>query len=346
MSISSLHRWVGLSLCAFVLLITATGTLLIWKPEYLWLSIADARQVVDRDNKSLALAIERIQASYGVGEVRFIQLHSEGLALHKVFLTSQRYAWHSQQGKQLQVWKGNERWENWLLDLHHRFLLGNRFGLNVVGFTGLLLLPLSIIGLTVWWPRRRLLKLGVRPVGSEHGAWMISHSNLGALSLLPVLLLAFTGTVLVYPSESRWLLVGGFSAPLPPIRTSQSSAVELNWPSVLDYVHRRYPDSTLRWLSPLTSDVKDLEPTVIKVGLQQADEWNSSGSTSIRFMESRLEIQNGLGQPWLKRGVDFTYPLHTGKLGMVYRVMLTLFGLMIMAVSILGFGSFVKRYRQ
>ncbi|MBL4672334.1 MAG: PepSY domain-containing protein, partial [Arenicella sp.] len=158
MSIKLFHRYIGLLLCLIMLSISITGVILVWKKEYLWLSVDGARQVADPN--MLAKAIENIEASYDDGEVTFIQLYSEDLSIHKVFLSDRRYAWHNQRGDKVQVWSGNQRWEDFFLDLHHRFLLGNKIGLNIAGFGGLLALPLLVLGFILWWPRRRLLSLG------------------------------------------------------------------------------------------------------------------------------------------------------------------------------------------
>jgi len=104
-----------------LLSISITGVILIWKKEYLWLSVDGARQTVDP--KLLPEAIDNIESSYASGEVAFIQLYSEDLSIHKVSLSERRYAWHNQRGDKVQVWSGNQRWEDFFLDLHHRFLM-------------------------------------------------------------------------------------------------------------------------------------------------------------------------------------------------------------------------------
>ena len=135
-----------------------------------------------------------------------MRLYSLGLAIHKVYLTDRRYAWFDQQGDFIQQWQANERIEDWLLDLHHRFLLGNTVGLNIAGASGILVILLCLVGGIIWWPRRRSYRLGLWPKSARREAWLISHGNLGASFALPFILLAFTGVLLVYPSESRSLL--------------------------------------------------------------------------------------------------------------------------------------------
>ena len=156
-----LHRYIGLAISAILLIISITGVLLLWKKEYLWLSIHDARETVATE--LLPSAINNIESQYDANEVVFIQFYSEDLALHKIFLTERRYAWHNQHGDFIQQWSANERLEDFLLDLHHRFLLGNTIGLNIAGIGGLLALLVIILGLVIWWRRRNRLLKGLLP---------------------------------------------------------------------------------------------------------------------------------------------------------------------------------------
>jgi uncharacterized iron-regulated membrane protein len=208
MKLGTVHRWLGLALCAGMLIISATGTLLLWKKEYLWLTIPQARESISEHSEVLAKAVETIVSSYAVDQVLSIQVHSQGLALHKVYLPKQHYAWHDQQGNKLQEWSGQQKPEGFLLDLHHRLLLGNKVGLNIVGFSGLLLLLLLSLGLILWWPRRKSLLHGLLPRSKSRSDWLRSHANIGAVTLLPLMPIIVSGIVLIYPIESRDLLLG------------------------------------------------------------------------------------------------------------------------------------------
>jgi len=338
MSFKFVHRNLGILLCVLLFSISISGILLVWKKEYLWLSVAQAREEVDLG--LIPQAIERIEGDYPYGDVRFIQLYSEDLTLHKVFLSNRRYAWHRQNGEQIEVWSGNERLEDWLLDLHHRFLLGNAIGLNIAGFSGLLLIPLMLIGLIVWWPRRRTLKLGLWPTQLQRGSLLRSHGNVGGVSVLPVLLIALTGVILVYPVESRFVLLNGISE--NKTRTQDKVTAQLDsrsWDNLIAETYRRYPGSRLRWVIPATAE----SPADV-VGLQQALALNRTGKTSLTFSPNgELTISDALAQPIKQRLFDFSYPLHVGKIGVWYRLLLTLFGLALAFLCGLGLLSFMQR---
>ena len=330
-----LHRYIGLLLCGFIFCISLTGSLLLIKKEYLWLSIPAARASIDQSD--LASAMENIYKQYQ-GVVRFVQLNSQDLSIHKVFLPERNYAFHDQNGEQLRIWQGNEAIEDWLLDLHHRFLLGNTIGLNMAGASGLLLLPLSVIGLLLWWPYRRFWKLKIS-FSNTLAMARNSHTNLGVFMVLPILLIAVTGVILVYPAESRWLLLNGFSnnAPVPIVIKKRISAN--SWQAQIDFALREFPGAQLRWLRPENEDNADRA-----IGLSQLGAWDPTGKTTLNFTDSQeVIIKDARHQRISARAVELSYPLHVGSIAFVYRLLLFIAGLALCALSFFGFRSFCLR---
>lgn len=323
-----------------MLVISITGTLLLWKKEFLWVDLIDARQTIDASK--LPSTIAAIESAYATDEVVFIQVYSEDLAIHKVFLSGRRYAWHNQQGEQLQVWSSNGRFEDWLLDLHHRFLLGNTVGLQIAGFGGLLLMPLLVLGLIIWWSRRRTLRLGLLPKSLARSEAMRSHGNLGAVFLIPIFLLALTGVILVYPSESRLVLLNGFGEDTPPVVQTESYDASLGYPDwqvAIARAYQRFPDAQIRSVTPASS--KNQSRTV---AFQQVAGWHRLGRSSMKYKnDGQLIIQDELLQPLPKRVFGFSYPLHTAKLGLLYKLGLSVVGLAFTLLCFLGLTSFLKR---
>jgi uncharacterized iron-regulated membrane protein len=334
------HRYIGLLLCLIMLTISLTGVILVWKKEYLWLSVDGAREVVD--TSIVANAIERIETSYARDEVIFIQLYSEDLSIHKVFLTDRRYAWHNQRGDRIQVWSGNQRWEDFFLDLHHRFLLGNTIGLNIAGFGGLLALPLLLLGVMLWWPRRKLLSLGIKPKSFSRSALMISHANIGAIFSLPIVVLIITGVILVYPTESRFVILESIGADSPAIveRLNYDASGGLpSWSTAIQMAAQEFPQSDIRSVQPSST-----QSTMKSVNVQQKDGWHRLGRSSLIFhANGDLVVKDELEQARATRVFDFSYPLHTAKLGLAYRLFVSLIGLGFAFLSLLGLVTYLKR---
>lgn len=343
MSIKFFHRYLGLALCLVLLSTSLTGIVLVWKKEFLWLTVEGARENVDTN--FLATAIDNIEDSYMKNEVIFIQLYSEDLSIHKVFLTGQHYAWHNQRGEKIHTWSGNERLEDFVLDLHRRFLMGNKIGLNIVGFAGLLTIPLAIIGLMIWWPRKRSLASGLFFRSFKRGVLIRNHGNIGGVFVLPILLMTITGVILEYPVESRKVLLESVSGKTEAVTENTSFDVNggmPSWENIIEIARQRFPESQIRSVQP-SSDGAAKKMIKRSISLQQKEGLHRLGRTSLKFfLSGELIIKDELKQPIAKRVFGFSYPLHTAKLGWFYRLIVTLVGLAFSLLCILGLVSYLK----
>ena len=158
----SIHAWGGVTLALLILIVSATGTLLVWKQEYLRLTIPEARVTFTPTPEALAHLAGAVEAQFNRDEVFLIEFATADLPLTKVTLSDNRYAYLDTQGRVVDQWVMNERWEEWLYDLHHRLLLGDR-GLIIVGCAAMAMIILLMAGLVAFWPMRRGFRQGVWP---------------------------------------------------------------------------------------------------------------------------------------------------------------------------------------
>jgi uncharacterized iron-regulated membrane protein len=173
----SLHAWGGALLALLLFTSSMTGTLLLWKQEYLKLTIPAARVEFDPVPETLASLIEKIEALLDPNEIVLIQLPTRDFALAKVTMLDTHYAYVDTQGNIVDEWFLNERWEEWLYDLHHCLLLGNT-GLATIGFVGATMLLLLIAGVSAFWPMRRGFRQGFRIRGLTRGHLLTAHRNI------------------------------------------------------------------------------------------------------------------------------------------------------------------------
>ena len=341
-AIKTMHRWLGLGLAIVVMLVAATGVLLVWKKEYLWLSIPSAREL-PAENINLDEVVSRILNHYEQHEVLFTRFYYDELSIHKVWLDKRRYAYHDQYGEQIQVWSNNERFEDWLLDLHHRLLAGNSVGLNIVGFSGLLMIPLVLLGFVLWWSWRRSFSFSLFPKTSRLGHLRKTHAETGVTILLPLLVIVVSGVILVYPSESRWLLRDAFQEhPYEPL-ISKIQAVEENseltdWAKALQRVKREFPEGKVKWMS-----LPSAESRGFAIGVQEAASWDRMGRSQIKFNGNEWLLVEQDRQGKAHQLIDFAYPLHTGKLPIWYRFFLSAVGMLLFWSCLIGIVVFFKR---
>ena len=86
--------------------------------------------------EALAQIAESVEAKFDTDDILQIQFATHDFALTKVVLADTRYAYLDTQGRIVDEWVRNERWEEWLYDLHHRLLLED-LGLTIIGLAGL-----------------------------------------------------------------------------------------------------------------------------------------------------------------------------------------------------------------
>jgi uncharacterized iron-regulated membrane protein len=346
--VRAVHGWVGALLTLYLFVISLSGTLLLWKQAYLWLAIPEARADFEPTPETLASIAADVEARFGDEDVLQIQFPTEALALTKVVMPEANYAYIASNGTIIDEWVLNERWEEWLYDLHHRFLLGDS-GLRLTGSAGLVLLVLVLLGVIAFWPLRRGFGQGLWPRSTARPFLLEAHRNIGILVALPFLLSLVTGIVLAFP--------GWVEEQLEPMRRTPaysdamvigldtvSGAGTGDWLPALRRAQASFPSGTIR-----TATVPNGFNTYRVIGIQQDADWHPLGTSQIYidapegYMDVRID---GTELPLAERTFNAAYPLHTGRLNLPYRLLMTASGLGLVLASIFGLLGFLGRFRN
>ena len=117
---------------------------------------------------------------------------------------------------------GTRTGPTWLGQVHqfHLRLLAGDTGKTIVSWAGVLMLLLSLSGIVLWWPVKRIT---INRVASGRRFWFDIHNAVGVCAFLFVFLLAVTGVVIGFDGWTTPLLyrasgsqpVRGPSAPTP-----------------------------------------------------------------------------------------------------------------------------------
>ena len=343
-----LHGWAGILFTLYLLVIALSGTLLLWKQTYLWLSVPEARVPFEPTPAALARIAADIEARFGEQGILQIQLPTESLALTKVVMPDAHYAYVAANGSLIDEWVLNERWEEWLYDLHHRLLLGDA-GLSLTGWAGLVLFSLVVLGLIAYWPLRRGFGRGLWPRNAARPWTLRAHRNIGILVALPFLLSIVTGILLAFP--------GWVDSQLEPMRRTQeySDAMLIgldavsgvgtgDWLPAFERAQESFPQGRIR----TTSVPNDFDAYRV-IGIQQVEDWHPLGLSKIYidapegYMDVRIDAQS---LPTLERAFNAAYPLHTGSLNLPFRLLLTLSGVGLVLASIFALMGFIGRFRR
>jgi len=343
--IRTLHAWGGLALALLLILSSVTGTLLVWKEDYVKLITPAARVAFDPSPVNLAPIAAAVEAQFDNHDILNIQFATTTFPLTKVTLNDTNYAYLDINGIVVDQWHMNERFEEWLYDLHHRLLLED-LGLTLLGLAAIALVILVLLGVIAFMPLRRLFSRGIVLRNLKRPALLISHRNLGIVIALPLLLSLVTGITLAFPFQVESLL-------LEELRSTQqySDAMVVgiddmagagagDWQQAFERTLAVFPGSTIR-----SSTVPGAFSLHRVIGVQQPGDWNRMGTSHVYidselgYMDLRIDSK---GFPAIERIYNSAYPLHTGKTGsLLYKLFLTLIGVGVALLSGMGFTSFV-----
>ncbi|MDD5579674.1 MAG: PepSY-associated TM helix domain-containing protein [Methylobacter sp.] len=205
----------------------------------------------------------------------------------------------------------------WLLDLHTQLQLA-RFGWNAVGILGLLLMISMGTGLYLWWP-------GIAGIGAalkiRHRAGMIRfafdlHRLIGLLSASVLLLLAFTGFLLSYPSIPESLTGSTGMEHGETGRNIPSTAIPNNHPvglELAEFIARGpFPRAELRRVTTPAGNAG-----IYRINLRQDSEINQRHPfTTVwvdRWSGHIKEVRNPARFSAGETIATWIWPLHTGE---------------------------------
>ena len=229
----------------------------------------------------------------------------------------------------------------WLLDLHTQFRL-DRFGWNAVGVLGLLLLLSCSSGLYLWWPGIKALSQAFK-VRHKAGMQLFAfdlHRFLGVFSAVSLMVLAFTGFFLSYPSLLETFTGSSGMEHGQTGRTITSTAIPNNHPTGLSaaafVAQAPFPKAELRRVTAPAGDTG-----IYRINLRQSSEinqrhpfttvWVDRWSGQIKEVRNPAKFSKGeIFATWI-------WPLHTGEaLGAKGRFIWFLSGLSLFVLYVSG----------
>lgn len=314
------HRWVGLALALVLLVLAATGVLLLAKgPYYRAVYPALAEPLTPGDVAGYGEVLSRIHARFP--DARTVKLPQPGMNAFQVWRTDDREAFvHARSGVVIDEWRWSERFPAFVFELHAH-LLGGDMGLWVNGLVACLaVLVLGLGGFVMWWPRRRAVSL-TRLTWSRWtpGELVQSHTAVGVLSLVPILVFAATGLAIawsayVMPTLSAWLDAprAEASAALPAMVPTTWPIPAARWQAIIDAAQRAAPDGRLVFVMSGT----DASGVTLRVRLP--GEWHPNGRSLVVVDPNAAAVVRVMDARRQGRGTRLgyaMYPVHAARIG-------------------------------
>jgi uncharacterized iron-regulated membrane protein len=361
-----LHRWLGLALAAPLLVMGVTGFILVISPPLADFMLprapvsATATQNAD-DGAAIAAILRAAQGAavsglvpmrYRAGETVRVDLGYPARPLPEV-----RVFIDPVSRVVLRVTMRPDRFFHFVHLLHESLTLPSPFGRSIIGWFGVGLVCLSLLGIPIWWPRggrwAEAVTVSRRATGylfrrRLHGA--------GAIWIVAMLLLqGFSGASMAFPQTFRMVFGsaanGGRAAGArdglaarhdgPPMSIDQDAAIE----HLVHEAHAAVPDASLIDLRLSTMPGRPFAVFLLLKGRaadtpQAVVTMDPSSLRVIGVQDPRTEGRGVRFVAWLRA-------LHSGEgLGPAWRVAVGVLGLMLPMLSVTGVMMWTFRQRN
>jgi uncharacterized iron-regulated membrane protein len=303
------HLWLGLSVAAWLVLMAATGTALVFRPQ---LKALTAPPCSAQPARPLAEALQAIDRAFP-GKVMRVLPASADLCLHEVdFRNGAGGAYVDPASlRPLRVWGRDGRAVDAILDLHRALLLGGNGKLPVAVLAGSTLL-LALVGFVLALRRPGALSLRVWPLAMNPGSLLASHRNLSVLLALPLCFMATTGLAMTYPKEARALIGAAVGEhPVSSRTVASHEAGPIQWRAALTAADAAFPG-----LEPRAVIWPARPGQAIEMRFRQAGEsapFGQSAATVSPVSGRLLARRDGHKASRATRIFAAIHPLHTGQ---------------------------------
>jgi uncharacterized iron-regulated membrane protein len=346
--IRTIHAWSGAGLSLLLAVMGISGFLLVFKDDYLRASFPQARQVVPVDPATVATLTEHAEALYGTNAIRSLRFPAPDFGLIRVRLNSGESAYLNSTGAELTRWDGHARPEEWIFELHHYLLMGET-GEIMIGIAGLCLFGIVLSGLYAVWPARRSLGTKVLPKSTKRRDLLSSHRNLGVFAAPPLIVMALTGTGMIFPDAAKALMLASRTSPAAVETAIAAESGETDWQSLFLAAQAEFPDAAIRGVTMARGDL-----SLLRVRMRQPAEWNPNGRTYVAIDPAGttvLSVENALSAPAGIRTFNAFYSIHSGRLGQgygarLYDFVVATIGLSLTILGLVGAYAFLTKPRR
>ncbi len=360
-NLQKIHKFMGLLLGGVILLQAFTGILLVYKDELSrWLyfdGVMERAQVMPSSSmlRPLQASIDTFTKNFPrhtITRIDFPRTENDGYRFqvtsdidgtNKFFMINQ---YSGEVIKQGSVWF--YPLETAFM-LHHRLALGDT-GHYVVGGVGILLVVMVVVGLMMWWPAIKGRFRTALTINASQGNFRLAldlHRVIGGVSAVFMLIIALTGSVIVFSPVVSSLFVDAKPASAATVPDEYSSTAQyLSVDELINIAAQHLPAGIIKDMrfsqsNPhVVSIFRYDEATVHPRDLNKV--WLNRRSGSVERLDLVAEQTVG------GRLISWMLPVHTGEaLGISGRVLIFFMGGALVLIVLSGwFFWFQKRKRQ
>ena len=346
--VSWLHRYLGLALSVLLFLSACTGSLITFGSE---IDAALNPSLRKAEPQTIAAGIDALVANGSTAwpsqPIRFIAFPADPRDAVEVWYkgSQTRTYLNPFNGQILGVRDARDSFVGTLVDLHITLFAGDT-GKRFIGWVGIATLPLLLLGVWLWWPKRSRWSqaFSIKWDAAAVRVWLDTHKLVGVITSLLLLVVVTTGSAMaLYDGVTEKLLIAvtGEAASKQAPLSSRNAGTKASLDVMASEARAMFPEARLtRIVMPSGAQ------GAVAVRLRLPGEVHQLGRTFLFFdqYDGRLLRTDKLFEAnSAARIYSWLYPLHTGFYGgMATRLLNSLLGVSLALLALSGSWIWVR----
>lgn len=369
-----LHLWLGLTSGLIVVIMAATGCILVFEEELKHIVHPERYFVENIGRKKLSLSDLTVKAEKALPEglkvkraiissdpsrtyvFRTLKMDNEALTYWGTYLYYYRVYIDPYTGKVQEVEDAKKDFFEIVLDLHRRLLLGEKIGKTITGYSTLVFAIILLSGLVIWYPRKmsKAMLKGMFFIKTSANWKRINydaHNVLGFYAVIPLLFISYSALIWNFESMDKWIK-NTLNGNIPTEKKAKSkiptegSDTSVN---ILDLIGNKVEKGLINKESALVNFPRTEEGTYyteLTLGKKQYQNENYNfDQYSGEILKHQFYKDKNIGYGTALR--ERNYDLHTGSLfGITGRIIYLFAGIIAASLPITGFIIYLNKKKK
>ncbi|WP_276875446.1 PepSY-associated TM helix domain-containing protein [Chryseobacterium joostei] len=369
-----LHLWLGLTSGLIVVIMAATGCILVFEEELKHIVHPKRYFVENIGRKKLSLSDLTAKAEKALPQglkvkraiissdpsrtyvFRTLKMDNEALTYWGTYLYYYRVYIDPYTGKVQEVEDAKKDFFEIVLDLHRRLLLGEKIGKTITGYSTLVFAIILLSGLVIWYPRKmsKAMLKGMFFIKTSANWKRINydaHNVLGFYAVIPLLFISYSALIWNFESMDKWIK-NTLNGNIPTEKKAKSkipmeeSDTSVN---ILDMIGNKVEKGLINKESALVNFPRTEEGTYyteLTFGKKQYQNENYNfDQYSGEILKHQFYKDKNIGYGTALR--ERNYDLHTGSLfGITGRIIYLFAGIIAASLPITGFIIYLNKKKK
>ncbi|MDO6422458.1 PepSY-associated TM helix domain-containing protein [Saccharophagus degradans] len=344
-----LHKILGLTLGALLLIMCFSGGVLVFKNNLISLNLNADTVAPSYNMDNISQGLRDIISKHDLDDIYYIKSPTQGRRYWLLVTKDEHmHMYDGSTGAPIADKFYTLAAMHWLTHFHAELLLPNS-GTTILTILGVLTLVLMLAGFFSWWPGRKGFKLQhLWATPSRRGPALRQHRALAIICIPLLLLSVVTGGGMTVQSAIRFLFQPAPPAQLasvePPIAHHLHTFDISRLDSMLQKAQQALPNSEITLIGLPSS-----ERNQMRMRFRATDEWHVNGKTNVTIDTETGEMKiKGIKDASAGRKILNTfYPLHSSYgLPSLYKAFIALTGILSVWLAIIGYIAWFKKRKQ